>query len=57
VRGDHGVCKTILLGVWRVAANGIEGVSAAEAAKVRMIRPDGDTGSLLAITRKCGNPT
>jgi len=33
MRGDHGVLKAIVLGVWRAAASSLAGISAAEAAK------------------------
>src|SRR5579863_850370 len=38
VRGDHGVVKAILPGVWRVAASSLAGTSAAEAAKAEYDR-------------------
>ena len=37
--GDHGALKTILLGVWRVAASSLAGICAAEAAGAEYDRP------------------
>jgi hypothetical protein len=56
VRRDHSVLKTILPGVWRVAACSLATDFAAKATEARMIRLDGDTGCFPAMTRKGGNP-
>jgi len=39
VWGDYGVLKTILLGVWRVVASSLAGISAAETAEAEYDRP------------------
>ena len=52
--GDHGALKTILLGVWRVAASSLAGFLLRRQQRRRMIGPCGDTScpSYDSQTRK-----